>query len=48
MDAYPLAKLDYLARSGLLPKEQLVTPDNIKYLRVSCDKTMAREDGQFD
>jgi len=40
MDAYPLAKLDFVARSGLLPKEQLVTPDNIKYLRGSCSLTL--------
>jgi hypothetical protein len=27
MDAYPLAKLDFVSRSGLLPKEQLITPE---------------------
>ncbi len=27
MDKYPLAKLDFVERSGLLPKEQLITPD---------------------
>jgi hypothetical protein len=48
MDAYPLAKLDFVSRSGLLPKEQFVTPGNIKYLRGSCEKTLAREGGHFD
>jgi len=48
MDAYPLAKLDFVARSGLLPKEQLVTPDNIKYLRGSCEVTVARDGGLYD
>ncbi|MCL2579105.1 MAG: hypothetical protein FWE32_03645 [Oscillospiraceae bacterium] len=48
MDAYPLAKLDFVTRSGLLPKEQLITPDNIKYLRGSCEKVMAREGNLFD
>jgi hypothetical protein len=48
MDAYPLAKQDFVSRSGLLPKEQLITPSNIKYLRGSCEKTMAREGGHFD
>ena len=48
MDAYPLAKLDFVSRSGLLPKEQLITPDNIKYLRGSCEKTMAREGSLFN
>jgi len=36
MDAYPAAKLDFVSRSGLLPKEQLITPDNIVYMRVAC------------
>jgi len=45
MDAYPLAKLDFVIRSGLLSKEQLITPDNIKYLRGSCEKMIAREGG---
>jgi hypothetical protein len=31
-----------------LPKEQLITPANIKYLRGSCEKTMEREYGSFD
>ena len=48
MDAYPLAKLDFVSRSGLLPKEQLITPNNIKYLRGSCEKTMEREGGLFN
>ena len=48
MDAYPLAKLDFVARSGLLPKEQLITPDNIELLRGSCESRMVWEGGSFD
>jgi hypothetical protein len=48
MDSYPLAKLDFVARSGLLPKEQLITPENIKYLHGSCSKVMDREGRLFD
>jgi len=47
MDAYPLARLDFVARSGLLPKEQLVTPDNIKYLHDSCYTIMSRDGSSF-
>jgi hypothetical protein len=48
MDSYPLAKLDFASRSGLLPKEQLVTPENIKYLHGCCEKVMDREGRLFD
>ena len=48
MDNYPAAKLDFVTRSGLLPKEQLITPENIKYYHGSCSKTMAREGGLYD
>lgn len=48
MDNYPAAKLDFVSRSGILPKEQLITPDNIKYLHGSCSKTMAKEGNLFD
>lgn len=48
MDSYPLARLDFVTRSGLLPKERLITPVNIKYLHGSCEKTMARKGGLFD
>jgi hypothetical protein len=48
MDKYPLAKLDFVERSGLLAKEQLITPTNIKYLHGSCSKVMDREGRLFD
>ena len=48
MDKYPLAKLDFVERSGLLPKEQLITPTNIRYLHGSCSKVMDREGRLFD
>jgi hypothetical protein len=48
MDSYPLAKLDFVSRSGLLPKEQLITPENIKYLHGCCEKVMDREGRLFD
>jgi hypothetical protein len=48
MASYPLAKLDFVSRSGLLPKEQLITPENIKYLHGSCSKVMDREGRLFD
>ena len=47
MDAYPLARLDFVIRSGLLPKEQLITSDNIKYLHESCDTIMRRDGTSF-
>jgi hypothetical protein len=48
MDNYSAAKLNFVIRSGLLPKEQLITPENIKYFHGSCDKIMAKEGHLFD
>jgi hypothetical protein len=48
MDNYSAAKLDFVARSGLLPEEQLITPENINYLHSSCSKTMENEGYLFD
>jgi hypothetical protein len=36
MDNYPAARLDFAVRSGLLPREQLITPENVKCLHGSC------------
>ncbi len=43
MDNYPAAKLSFVARSGILPKEQLITPENLQYLHGACCKTMDAE-----
>jgi hypothetical protein len=48
MDNYPAAKLDFVARSGLLPREQLVTPENIKYLHGSCSMTLDKDGAAYN
>jgi hypothetical protein len=48
MACYHLAKMDFVIRSGLLPKEQLITSDNVKFFHISCCKTMEREGNLFD